>query len=159
MSEWLDIPIWLRRHARKAMSDNVIHFADLQFRAKAKRYGWEQDRCAHRKLTLDDNGELVTCDDCGKQVTAYWALRHIVEKWGEHAKVIERRRQVVQQQIEANVSLLAAQRVEKAWRRRKTVPTCPHCNEAIFPEDGFGGSSISREIAQRRRTVKPTRFA
>jgi hypothetical protein len=139
------------------MTDNVVQFADLQFRAKQKRWPSEKDRCEHKRLMLDDNGEIVTCEDCKQQVGAYWALRHMVDVWGQHAESAKRNAASLQERIEANVSLLAAQRVEKAWRSRKMVPTCPHCSDPIFPDDGFGGSMISREIAERRRATRRAR--
>lgn len=54
---------------------------------------------------------------------------------------------------EKTVELRAAQKVEKAWRSRTMVPTCPHCAEAIFPEDGLGSGMANRELALRRRGV------
>jgi hypothetical protein len=137
--------------------DNVVQFADLQFRAKQKRWPWEKDRCEHKKLVLDDNGEIVTCEDCKQQVGAYWALRHMVEVWGKHAETAKRNSDHLNSRIQENVSLLAAQKAEKAWRSRKMVPTCPHCHEAIFAGDGFGGSMVNKQIAERRRTEAATR--
>lgn len=134
--------------------DNVIQFADVAFRAKGKRYDWDKDRCPHKNLTLDDNGEIVTCDDCNRQIGAYWAVRHITELWSQHSRTMERRAAEINKQITENVSLLAARRVERAWRSRKMVPVCPHCHEPIFAEDGFGGSSIDKQIAKRRRDAQ-----
>lgn len=135
------------------MTDNVIQFGDFAFRSKAKRFGWEKDRCAHKRLELDDNGDMVMCLDCKQQVSAYWALRHITEQWKEHAAKLKRQADDLQQRLEKNVTLLAAQRVEKAWRSHKMVPTCPHCRAAIFPTDGFGDCTTSKEFELRRRSV------
>jgi len=136
------------------MSDNVVQFGDLYFKARGRRVAWEQDRCAHKHLTLDSNGDMVMCDDCGKQVSAFWALQTIVDQWGQHARAIERRQERLNDEVKSVVHLIAAKKVERAWRSRKMVPICPHCSEPIFPEDGFGESNVNREIARRRRDAK-----
>lgn len=138
------------------MTDNVVQFGDIYFKARGRRAVWEQDRCAHTHLTLDSNGDIVLCDDCGKQVSAFWALQKIVDQWGRHANAIERRQERLNEEVKSVVHLIAAKKVERAWRSRKMVPTCPHCHEPIFPEDGFGGSMVNKEIAKRRRAAKPT---
>jgi hypothetical protein len=112
------------------------------------------ESCQHNRLTLDDNGEIVTCDDCVKQVGAYFALRMLVERWDEIRAKTARRQQAADEALGKTVGLRAAQKVERAWRSRTMVPTCPHCNEAIFAEDGFGGSAVNRAIALRRRGAK-----
>ncbi|MDE3022711.1 MAG: hypothetical protein KGI54_12775 [Pseudomonadota bacterium] len=49
--------------------------------------------------------------------------------------------------------LIAARAVEKAWRVRDMVPSCPHCHAGILPEDGLGKSLINREMEMRRRDI------
>lgn len=135
------------------MNDNVVQFGDYLFKAKGKRWPWDQDRCPHKHIELDDNGEIVTCTDCNKQLTAYWALRHITQQWADHARKAKAHADEVSERVKQNISLLAAQRVEKAWRSRKMVPTCPHCSKGIMPDDGFGSAAINREIEMRRRSA------
>lgn len=135
------------------MTDNVVQFGDFLFRAKGRRYPWDKDRCAHKHLELDDNGEIVLCLDCKQQVTAYWALRHITEQWRDHASKLQKQADDLRERVQKNVSLLAAQRVEKAWRRKSMVPVCPHCSAGILPEDRLGDSCINKEIELRRRAV------
>lgn len=135
------------------MTDNVIQFGDFAFRARAKRYACEQDRCPHKHLELDDNGDMVMCLDCKQQVSAYWALRHITEQWKDYSSKLKRQAEDLQERLNKNVALLAAQTVEKAWRSHKMVPTCPHCRAAILPTDGFGASTISKEFEMRRRSA------
>jgi len=138
------------------MTDNVVQFGDFLFRAKGRRYPWDKDRCAHKHLELDDNGEIVLCLDCKQQVTAYWALRHITEQWRDHASKLQKQADDLRERVQKNVSLLAAQRVEKAWRRKSMVPVCPHCSAGILPEDRLGDSCINKEIELRRRAVGKT---
>jgi len=124
-----------------------------EFRLKREQ-NWKREGCQHVRLTLEDEGEIVMCDDCGKQVGNYAALRMLVERWSKLQERVDAKQRSIAEAAEKTISLRAAQRVEKAWRSRSMTPTCPHCNEAIFPEDGFGGSAVNREIALRRREAK-----
>jgi hypothetical protein len=100
--------------------------------------------CEHRHLTADENGEIITCKECKKQVSAYWLIKRTMSEWAEFSRKIKAQREQLDADLKKAVVLRAAQDVEKAWRRRKMVPTCPHCRHAILPTDGFGLSCVSR---------------
>jgi hypothetical protein len=136
---------------------NVVEFGEFKVTLERRKLYGKQ--CKHMNITLDANGEFVKCDDCHETISAWYALQTLVEWWDVAEKNLAAK-QVRQQEVESKtIHLKAAQRVEAAWRSRSMVPTCPHCREAIFPEDGFGGSATNREIAVRRRqklsVVKP----
>lgn len=132
------------------MTDTVVSFADMAFRLRGQRVA-PDTRCEHKHLTLDDNGEIVTCEDCQKQVSSFWALRRMASMWGNHAQQVRRAVEKVHEDQRTTFHLRAAKVVERAWRHRKTVPLCPHCKAGILPEDGFGSSSMSRAIELKRR--------
>lgn len=132
------------------MCAQVVEIGD--FRLKRERHK-TLDGCQHKHLTLSDEGEFVTCEDCQKQVGNYAALRMLVERWALLQDRADSQRAAITEAASKTVGLRAAQRVEKAWRSRSMVPSCPHCNEAIFPGDGFGRSMVNKEIATRRRAV------
>jgi hypothetical protein len=130
---------------------SVVEVGDFRVE-RARRF--EVGRCQHKRLTLDDETESVCCEQCKTQVGNYAALRVLVERWALLQAKADAQRAAVAEAMSKTVVLRAAQKVEKAWRSRSMVPTCPHCREAIFPADGFGGSAISREIAERRATTR-----
>lgn len=133
------------------MSDNIIEFGALRLKRERRKQSQGEGDCRHWNMTLDDDGEIVTCDDCGKQLGAYWALRLITEQYQRAWQRVNAAREAHAASTAKHLVLNAAQKVEKAWRSRSMVPSCPHCHEAIFPEDGFGGAMTNREIALRRR--------
>jgi len=137
------------------MTDTVVSFADMAYRLRGQRV-IPDARCEHKHLTLDDNGEIVTCEDCKQQVNAYWALHRMALMWGNHAQQVRRVVAQVHEDQKATFHLRAAKVVERAWQRRKSVPICPHCKAGIFPEDGFGTSSINRAIELKRRSLRAT---
>lgn len=114
---------------------------------------WERGKCPHKQLVLDDHGQTVECGDCGKELGAYWALSKMVHKWADWQRQLQARADEVKEMEGAVVVLKAAKSVETAWRRRKTVPCCPHCKAAILPEDGFGDRllTVSKDLERQRR--------
>lgn len=132
------------------MSGQIVEIGDFRLH-RAQRSYFDRSGCQHKHLTLDDQSEAVTCDDCKLQVGTYAALRMLVERWHLLQKRVDSQQRAVAEASAKTLSLRAAQKVEKAWRNRSMVPTCPHCGEAIFPEDGLGASMCNRAIAERRR--------
>lgn len=133
---------------------NVIHIDEMRL-TKQHRHRFGRDAgCKHLHLTMDDEGDIVKCDDCGMQVSAFWALKMLSEFYERAMSKLasrERSQAVVEQKT---IHLKAAQAVEKAWRSRTMVPTCPHCGEGIAATDGFGRSAINKMIDERRRTER-----
>jgi hypothetical protein len=135
------------------MSADVIQIGDLALKRKERTYPPNPEACPHKKLELDAQGDIVTCLDCKKQVSAFWALIMLVEQYRSARDRLIHEHEVLQQARSENLHLIAARKVDKAWRSRTMVPTCPHCHKGIFAEDGFGGSLVNREMEQRRRQV------
>ena len=113
--------------------------------------------CKHDNITGDDRGEVFTCDDCNKQISAAWLLWKFVAYYNEWTEKLEARKQKIQEDKTAVLHLTAARKAEEAWRSRTMVPTCPHCRRGISTTDGFGGSRISKEIDQRQRAIAAQR--
>jgi hypothetical protein len=68
---------------------------------------------------------------------------------------LQRERDALTKAKESEIHLLAAKKVEKAWRSRTMVPACPHCGKGILPQDGLGSTNINRAIELRRRAALP----
>src|ERR1700721_4676613 len=95
-------------------------------------------RCSHPSLVYNNNGNIITCKECKQQLDPYWSAIHIFRGLHECYEQIDARRKQVEEMEAKVVTQKAALAVEKAWRRRKMIPTCPHCIKAILPGDGFG---------------------
>lgn len=134
------------------MTADVIQFGDLVLRREREPWrfpGLKTPGCPHRHLTLSDEGDIVTCDDCQKQVSAYWALRTFCAYWSEHERKIKSAREQLKQDTAGQIHFIAAKRMEAAWRRRRTVPACPHCYRGILPTDRFHAASKDGEMKKR----------
>lgn len=135
------------------MTENVVDLGE--YRITRKRDGEfarkVAGQCRHLQWTMDEYGQVVTCDGCAKQLSPYWALGQLI---GEYTKWTERyniRAEKLAADRTANLHLTAARRAEQAWRSRTMVPCCPHCGEGISAADGFGASMINKRIDDARR--------
>jgi hypothetical protein len=129
---------------------NVIDIAGFRL-TRGSRPSSSKD-CDHKNLTLDPAGAgIVTCDDCNRQVSAFWALQMISEQFELEMAKLKRKEKALEEIQAKSVHLKAAQEAERAWRSRSMVPTCPNCSQPIFATDGFGGACVGREWAVKMR--------
>jgi len=134
------------------MDDNILDLGT--FKLKKKNIYSRDGDCRHTNLVADEVGETIICSDCGLQVTAFWALMKYSRNVKKYAADLNRRSKNLSELEAKTVTLKAALKVEKAWRRRNSVPTCPHCHEGILPTDGFGGPSRSKDYEMQLRKFK-----
>ncbi len=128
--------------------NKVIDIGEARFTRK------ENKPCAHRHLLCDPREKTLECEDCGRTVDPFQALWGIVREIDQEWEKIRRARKEDEEMRRKGLTLKAAKAVETAWRRRSMVPTCPHCHEAIFPEDGFGRRMANKKMARERRVFR-----
>lgn len=142
------------------MSDNIIQLDDLRVtRRKHNPYLPASKQCPHINLTMDDHGQCVECDDCGAQVSPYWALDMLSKRYEKACRQLEHKEQRIDQLRQNNLHLIAAKQVEEVWRKRDVLPCCPHCGEGIAASDGLGAMIISKRIDEKRRAERAARKA
>jgi len=134
--------------------NNVIQIGDFALTRNRERHFQRNGECRHTHVSCDDVGEIVTCDDCGKQVSAYWALGFFSQLWESETRKIEKRERELAENQSRSIHLLAAQKVEKVWRSRTMAPACPHCERGILASDGLGSTQVNKAMELRRREIK-----
>lgn len=115
-----------------------------------------QERCPHKHLLYDTTDETIRCSDCKRPINPFQAFMQVVRQFDAAQKEIDRRTTELhdlEQRSERGL-LKATQTVDRAWRKKRMVPTCPHCHVAIFPEDGLGNAMQNREMAIEQRKFR-----
>lgn len=108
--------------------------------------------CRHRNLIYDTQERRVWCDDCQSEVEPFDAFVGLVEFFDSARKKLEHREQKLEEAEQAAARSLAVKALDKVWRSRTMAPLCPHCKEALLPEDMTRGlASASREFVRARR--------
>ena len=139
------------------MSGILIQIGEMEWHDLKRQFSLPRlKECAHKRLQYVEHGELLLCLDCEKQISAVWALRMYFTQYLHEKERLEAERA----QLDADAAKLivhrAALRVQDAWRRRKYLPTCPHCWKPIEPTDRFGGCGTSQlHLAKPLQLVEP----
>lgn len=113
--------------------------------------------CSHHSMVYDQRERRIWCKDCENDVDAFDAFEMLAKRSHEHRAMLDAREQKIEEAEAFTIRSVAAKVMDKAWRRRKTVPTCPHCRSALLPEDvenGFNFTSKEIELARRKRAHK-----
>ena len=132
--------------------NNIIKIGDFQFKQETERERRLKEQCEHRKLFLHEDGQYVTCHDCGIQVEAFWALKNLINAYEDAWREIEEAQRRLNEQYKEKRFLKVLNTVDKAWRgKRQNAVCCPHCKKAILPEDGLGDLQSSAILERKRR--------
>ncbi len=131
--------------------ERVTNIVDLEFTRRHRAATVKE--CSHKRFELDPNGQIVTCADCGQQVTAFWALEKLIDRWHRGHESLRAMRDKIEHDAQQITHLKAAKTMERTWRSRQMLPCCPHCHRGITPEDMQRASSVDRdfELARRQR--------
>lgn len=120
--------------------------------------------CPHRQLHYDTAERRIWCADCETDVEPFDAFKILVEHFHDAEQKLERRAQEIAAAEDHALISIAAKEIDKAWRKKKMVPACPHCRAPLFPEDFKNGikAAYGREYAEamaRRRALEKEKQA
>ncbi len=108
--------------------------------------------CRHRHMVYDKAERRVWCEDCESEVEPFDALMLIAEQMDGHVKRLQRREREVREAEQFAIRSRAAKKLDEYWRGRSVVPLCPHCSEALLPEDVITGlAATSPELVRAKR--------
>lgn len=132
--------------------ENPITIGEFKFESKP----FLVDSCYHKNIDYDISAKVIRCKDCEREVNHWDAFLALVMSIGRYKSSMEFREEELKELKKRNKYnlLKATQMVDKAWRSRSMIPTCPHCHEAILPADGFGNSQINKELELHKRKFK-----
>lgn len=108
--------------------------------------------CRHKRLVYDEKERRVWCSDCETEVEAFDAFVGLVEVFDGGLKKLNRDRAALAEAEKFQLRSRAAKVMDEAWRSRTMAPLCPHCMEAILPEDvARGVASTSKQLVEAKR--------
>jgi hypothetical protein len=114
-----------------------------------------KDICKHEHLYYDPMARHIECEDCGRFIEPFDAFMILVDYHRRGADILlSRQSELKELEEKSGKNLLKATRTLDSVWRSKMLPTCPHCKEAIAPEDGFGRFNVNRKMEMERRKFK-----
>lgn len=105
--------------------------------------------CTHDTIELIDQGNVVRCRLCGDTLSAFWALQQVHRQFALANERLEVKREQVAASYRQRITFISAKKVEQQWRRRGTLPGCPHCGRGIMVDDDFKRVDKQGEIDRR----------
>lgn len=130
----------------------VVQIEDIRVaRGMTRR---DRGTCRHRKMVYDEKERRIWCSDCESEVEGFDAFLFLVEMFGGAQGKLKRRETELAEAEKFQLRSRAAKVMDEAWRSTKMAPLCPHCNNALLPEDVVGGlASASKAwiVAERKR--------
>ncbi len=139
---------------------NIIKIGDFELEKKDRysRFRKEKDRCTHRQITLDDQGQTIHCSKCGDQLSAYWVVEEIMwcyeRNMEDLKKKIKYQKSVSEDLAKEHRFLKVLRKIQSAWRgKNKMAVCCPWCGVGIMPEDGLGNTTIAPDIDFNRKRL------
>ena len=114
----------------------------------------DKSSCGHYRMVYDEKERRVWCKDCECDVEGFDAFLLITTHFCNQTDKLKRREYDVEQAEKHNLINRAAKVIDKAWRKKRIVPCCPHCKEGLFPDDfkdGVTSMGKSYALEERRR--------
>jgi len=107
--------------------------------------------CKHRRVTYDQRERRVWCRDCETNVDTFDAFLMLVEHFDEANKKAQRLLDEAHEASKFKLISRAAKSIDRSWRSRNMVPSCPHCHAGIWPEDALRMGSVGKEYDKARK--------
>jgi len=105
--------------------------------------------CPHKNLHYDTAERRIWCSDCEADVEGFDAFVVLVENFDRGFKRMKDREEKVLAAEQSALVSRAAREMDVHWRKRSTVPLCPHCSTALLPEDVLRGlATRSRQLIE-----------
>lgn len=113
--------------------------------------------CRHHTMRYDPKERRIWCADCEQDIEGFDAFEILVGYFDSAAKKAQRLLDEAHEASKFTLISRAAKVIDRQWRSRKMVPSCPHCHAGIWPEDALRMGSVSKEWdgARRRKATKP----
>jgi len=132
--------------------ENVVQIGDFTAKyGRGKRYS---KPCEHNRLVYSPEEKRVWCQDCESTVDPFDAFYRIVRSLSDGEQELKSRREALERDEDQSLLSRAAKAVDRAFRRRKMIPVCPHCKEGLLPEDVVNidkRAMVSKELTIAKR--------
>ena len=106
--------------------------------------------CKHANMHYDLAERRIWCADCESDVEGFDAFVVLVENFHRQERRLSTRESKIADAENLTLVSRAARVMDEHWRKRSTVPLCPHCSTPLLPED------VLRGLAARSRQLIKT---
>jgi len=113
------------------LPDKIVHIDVLRINhAVGKRC-----KCKVRGFVVDEENKEVTCNKCGARVDPFEAMADLATHYDKLGKQVDELYAQRKQLSEYKPHLLVVRELEKRYRGKTELPTCPHCRRGFYIEE------------------------
>lgn len=127
------------------LPDQIVEFEALKINRGRKKFC----QCLEKKFEIDTQNHIVTCANCGAWVDPFDALVYIGEHYELERHFVQTLWEERKQIVNYKPHLIIIRELERQYRSKSMLPTCPHCGRAFFLEEIKGWQNRDTEIARR----------
>lgn len=109
----------------------VVQITDLRIDQNAGKVCM----CHKPKRIINTKSRQIYCEQCGARLDAFDALVHISRQMKDDNHAIHRLREQAEQLKNYKPWLKIIRHLEKKYRGKKMLPTCPRCAEPFYLEE------------------------
>jgi hypothetical protein len=129
------------------LPENIVSIEALRINRNIEK----RCKCQDRTFVVDPNNRSVHCGTCGARVEPYDALYEIATNCerleAEVRALLEQRRRIANYKPH----MVVFRELERMYRGKEMLPTCPHCDQAFYLEDLLSTMWVNREWYERRQ--------
>lgn len=92
-------------------------------------------KCKNRKFVIDTDNRRITCNGCGAVIDPYDALYDLAHQDEQRNNQVENLLEQRKQIVNYKPHLVVIKSLEKQYRGRKMIPSCPRCIEPFYLEE------------------------
>jgi len=137
-----------------SLPDNIIQLSTYRRNDNKPHctcYHWATFPKKQLQLSVDRENREITCRHCGTVIDPFDAHLLLMKSQDDRQREIDDLYHQAQELREYKPWRRAIKDIEQHAGNGKMVPTCPHCQEAVFLEELTYGSWVSKELVLQQR--------
>lgn len=115
----------------------VVDLGDIRVQRGFSRT--PQRLCRHNQMIYALEERRIWCEDCRTTIDPFGAFVALAENHRRATETLNARVDALREAEAFAIRSIAAKKLDEAWRSQKMAPSCPHCHEALLPEDFKSG--------------------
>lgn len=113
------------------LPDKILNFDQIRINRGLEKIC----KCDKRKFMIDTKNRRVTCQSCGAVIDPYDAMYDLALKGEVMQSQVETLLKQRKQIANYKPYLITIKQLEKQYRGKKMLPSCPRCDEPFYLEE------------------------
>lgn len=140
----------------KPFCAEIIDLDEIRIQYGRKPAG--QATCEHRRLVYSRGERRVWCQDCERTLDGFDAFYVLTQHFEKMSAAVRRKNEKADEAMKATLTRRVTKALDRTWASGM-APCCPHCRDALLPEDMENTSSANQEWVRAGRKKRSALLA